>query len=169
MVTDWVGGQVLDVNEHAPEFESTPYRVTVAENSDKGAGVVRVAAHDADRTGGGHGAADLRYAFGLTLSPQAANVFRIDAVTGWITTQVPFFLHPPRSLYLGGVLGNRGPSREQDRKEDPVQGPRQLLPDQSPGPWNTPIRCCGGAGSGVLRDCCLSSACGGPSLWFPRF
>lgn len=33
--------QVLDINEHAPEFESNPYHVSVAENADKGTSVIR--------------------------------------------------------------------------------------------------------------------------------
>jgi protocadherin Fat 1/2/3 len=33
--------QVLDVNEHPPEFESNPYRIVLAENSEKGTSVIR--------------------------------------------------------------------------------------------------------------------------------
>lgn len=33
--------QVLDTNEHPPEFESNPYHVVVAENAEKGTSVVR--------------------------------------------------------------------------------------------------------------------------------
>lgn len=33
--------QVLDVNEHPPEFESNPYRIVIAENAPKGTSVIR--------------------------------------------------------------------------------------------------------------------------------
>lgn len=33
--------QVLDVNEHAPEFESNPYHISVAENAEKGTSIIR--------------------------------------------------------------------------------------------------------------------------------
>ena len=33
--------QVLDVNEHTPEFESNPYHISVAENAEKGTSIIR--------------------------------------------------------------------------------------------------------------------------------
>ncbi len=33
--------QVLDINEHPPEFESNPYHISVAENAEKGTSVIR--------------------------------------------------------------------------------------------------------------------------------
>jgi protocadherin Fat 1/2/3 len=76
--------QVLDSNEHPPEFESNPYQVVVAENSEKGSSVIRVSAMDGDRVTGTYG--DLRYSFGHNMAPELANIFRLDSVTGWITT-----------------------------------------------------------------------------------
>ncbi|XP_046644672.1 fat-like cadherin-related tumor suppressor homolog isoform X5 [Daphnia pulicaria] len=76
--------QVLDSNEHPPEFESNPYQVVVAENSEKGSSVIRVSAMDGDRVTGAYG--DLRYSFGHNMAPELANIFRLDSVTGWITT-----------------------------------------------------------------------------------
>ncbi|XP_045031201.1 fat-like cadherin-related tumor suppressor homolog isoform X3 [Daphnia magna] len=76
--------QVLDTNEHPPEFESNPYQIVVAENAEKGTSVIRVSALDGDRVTGTYG--DLRYSFGHSMAPELANIFRLDSVTGWITT-----------------------------------------------------------------------------------
>ncbi len=43
-----------------------------------------MAASDGDRVTGTYG--DLRYSFGHNMAPELANVFRLDSVTGWITT-----------------------------------------------------------------------------------
>lgn len=79
--------QVLDTNEHQPEFESNPYHVVVAENAEKGTSVIRVLALDGDRVTGTYG--DLRYSFGHNMAAELANIFRLDSVTGWITTLGP--------------------------------------------------------------------------------
>ena len=46
-----------------------------------------VSAFDGDRTSGSNG--DMRYSFGPTMPAELANLFRLDTVTGWITTMGP--------------------------------------------------------------------------------
>ncbi|KAF5307382.1 hypothetical protein FQR65_LT07099 [Abscondita terminalis] len=76
--------QVLDENDHAPHFESSPYVLSLAENTDEGTSILKVIAHDADQTS----SVELRYSFGSD-SGDILNIFSIDAYTGWITTLVP--------------------------------------------------------------------------------
>ena len=33
--------QVLDINEHPPQFESNPYHIDISENADKGTSIIR--------------------------------------------------------------------------------------------------------------------------------
>ncbi|KAJ8667841.1 hypothetical protein QAD02_009504, partial [Eretmocerus hayati] len=74
---------VLDENDHAPEFESNPYSVTVAENIDEGTSILRVIAHDRDLGSNG----EVRYSFGSDIG-ELANVFTVDAYTGWLSNLV---------------------------------------------------------------------------------
>ncbi|XP_017769468.1 PREDICTED: fat-like cadherin-related tumor suppressor homolog isoform X4 [Nicrophorus vespilloides] len=76
--------QVLDENDHAPHFESTPYTLNLAENVNEGTSILKVIAHDEDQGSNG----EVRYSFGSD-SGEAINVFAVDAFTGWITTLVP--------------------------------------------------------------------------------
>jgi protocadherin Fat 1/2/3 len=75
--------QVLDDNDHAPKFESNPYSIAVAENIEEGTSILKVIAHDSDLGSNG----EVRYAFGSDIG-ELANVFTIDAYTGWISTLV---------------------------------------------------------------------------------
>ncbi|XP_053598514.1 fat-like cadherin-related tumor suppressor homolog isoform X2 [Microplitis demolitor] len=76
--------QVLDENDHAPKFESTPYSINLAENIEEGTSILKVIAHDADLGSNG----EVRYSFGSDIG-ELANVFTVDAYTGWISTLVP--------------------------------------------------------------------------------
>lgn len=76
--------QVLDENDHAPHFESSPYILNLAENVDEGTSVLKVIANDEDQGSNG----EVRYSFASD-SGDIVNVFAIDAYTGWITTLVP--------------------------------------------------------------------------------
>ncbi|KAK9754792.1 Cadherin domain [Popillia japonica] len=76
--------QVLDENDHAPHFESNPYIVDLAENTEEGTSILKVTAHDEDQGSNG----EVRYSFGSD-SGEAINVFSVDAYTGWVTTLVP--------------------------------------------------------------------------------
>ncbi|XP_011297771.1 fat-like cadherin-related tumor suppressor homolog isoform X1 [Fopius arisanus] len=75
--------QVLDENDHAPKFESNPYTVTLAENIEEGTSILKVIAHDEDLGNNG----EVRYSFGTDIG-ELANVFTVDAYTGWISTLV---------------------------------------------------------------------------------
>ncbi|XP_065170403.1 fat-like cadherin-related tumor suppressor homolog isoform X3 [Atheta coriaria] len=75
--------QVLDENDHSPQFESNPYILNLAENVVEGTSILKVIAHDKDQGSNG----EVRYSFGSD-SGEAMNVFAIDAFTGWITTLV---------------------------------------------------------------------------------
>lgn len=76
--------QVLDENDNYPSFESTSYVMHVAENIDEGSHILKVIAHDIDKGRNG----ELRYSF-ATDSLEIADVFSIDAHTGWITNLIP--------------------------------------------------------------------------------
>ncbi|KAK0095182.1 hypothetical protein PV326_009029, partial [Microctonus aethiopoides] len=75
--------QVLDENDHAPKFQSSPYSVTLAENIAEGTSILKIIAHDEDLGSNG----EVRYSFGSDIG-ELANVFTIDAYTGWISTLV---------------------------------------------------------------------------------
>ncbi|GLH14886.1 Fat-like cadherin-related tumor suppressor homolog [Gryllus bimaculatus] len=75
--------KVLDENDNMPEFESSPYRLTLAENVGEGTSILKVIAHDRDLGSNG----EVRYSFGSDIG-DLANVFAVDAYTGWITTLV---------------------------------------------------------------------------------
>ncbi|XP_024879658.1 fat-like cadherin-related tumor suppressor homolog isoform X4 [Temnothorax curvispinosus] len=75
--------QVLDENDHAPKFESNPYAISLAENIEEGTSILKVIAHDKDLGSNG----EVRYSFGSDIG-ELANVFTVDAYTGWISTLV---------------------------------------------------------------------------------
>lgn len=75
--------QVLDENDHAPKFESNPYAIGLAENIEEGTSILKVIAHDNDLGSNG----EVRYSFGSDIG-ELANVFTVDAYTGWISTLV---------------------------------------------------------------------------------
>ncbi|XP_053978063.1 fat-like cadherin-related tumor suppressor homolog isoform X1 [Hylaeus volcanicus] len=75
--------QVLDENDHAPKFESNPYSINLAENIEEGTSILKIIAHDDDLGSNG----EVRYSFGSDIG-ELANVFTVDAYTGWISTLV---------------------------------------------------------------------------------
>ncbi|XP_076767085.1 FAT atypical cadherin kugelei isoform X6 [Xylocopa sonorina] len=75
--------QVLDENDHAPKFESNPYGIGLAENIEEGTSILKIIAHDSDLGSNG----EVRYSFGTDIG-ELANVFTVDAYTGWISTLV---------------------------------------------------------------------------------
>ncbi|XP_051157574.1 fat-like cadherin-related tumor suppressor homolog [Leptopilina boulardi] len=75
--------QVLDENDHAPKFESNPYVLNLAENIEEGTTILKIVAHDKDLGSNG----EVRYSFGTDIG-ELANIFTIDAYTGWISTLV---------------------------------------------------------------------------------
>jgi protocadherin Fat 1/2/3 len=75
--------KVLDENDHAPQFESSPYIVYLAENTEEGTSIVKVVAHDEDQGAN----SEVRYSFSHDLGDMM-NIFAIDSHTGWISTLV---------------------------------------------------------------------------------
>ncbi|XP_054721928.1 LOW QUALITY PROTEIN: fat-like cadherin-related tumor suppressor homolog [Uloborus diversus] len=72
---------IMDENDNRPIFESNPYVMTLAENIGKGSSILKVLAKDADVGKN----SEVVYSFGSDVG-NAANIFRLDSVTGWITT-----------------------------------------------------------------------------------
>ncbi|XP_042145867.1 fat-like cadherin-related tumor suppressor homolog isoform X2 [Ixodes scapularis] len=72
---------VNDENDNAPIFDSASYRASVAENAEEGCAVAKLTAHDADRL------QKITYEFYEGNDP-AADIFRVDAITGTVTTLV---------------------------------------------------------------------------------
>lgn len=74
---------VQDENDNSPIFESSRYYLNLAENIEKGSGIMKVIAHDADTGSNG----DIRYSFAEDAG-NILNIFDIDAHTGTIITLV---------------------------------------------------------------------------------
>ncbi|XP_044259253.1 fat-like cadherin-related tumor suppressor homolog isoform X2 [Tribolium madens] len=75
--------KVLDENDHAPQFESSPYIIYLAENTEEGTSILKVVAHDEDQGAN----SEVRYSFSHDLGDMM-NIFAIDSHTGWISTLV---------------------------------------------------------------------------------
>ncbi|XP_062045919.1 protocadherin alpha-6-like [Lepus europaeus] len=74
---------VLDVNDNAPSFQHSEYKVRIFENSDNGTTVIRLNASDPDE--GTNGA--ISYAFNSLVSPLVLARFAIDPNTGEVVIQ----------------------------------------------------------------------------------
>ena len=86
--------EVGDVNDNSPQFSLPDYHVTVDENNDVGASLLRVNATDADV--GDNGAVSYRLAGSRYLS--------IDPVTGDVTAEVRFDHEDVRQRHLTAVV-----------------------------------------------------------------
>nr|XP_033489319.1 protocadherin gamma-C5-like [Epinephelus lanceolatus] len=71
---------VLDINDNAPVFENTLYKVAVKENSANGSFVIATKATDIDEGPNG----EIEYSLGIHTPPSVLSLFHIDAVTGEI-------------------------------------------------------------------------------------
>ncbi|XP_053945491.1 cadherin-89D [Anastrepha ludens] len=71
--------EVLDLNDNVPEFEADFYNISIVENLPTGFSVLQVNAIDRDQ------GENAEFLYQLTEEPEAADAFRIDARTGWIT------------------------------------------------------------------------------------
>lgn len=71
--------EVLDLNDNIPEFEADFYNISIVENLPTGFSVLQVNAIDRDQ------GENAEFLYQLTEEPKAADAFRIDARTGWIT------------------------------------------------------------------------------------
>ena len=74
--------QLLDANDHDPEFVSAEYAVSVTEAVEPHTSIIQVQAVDADFANNG----EVTYRFAEE-SMQMAHLFSIDPHNGWITTQ----------------------------------------------------------------------------------
>uniref|UniRef100_A0A8C3WG02 Protocadherin alpha 1 n=1 Tax=Catagonus wagneri TaxID=51154 RepID=A0A8C3WG02_9CETA len=74
---------VLDVNDNAPEFESTVYRVRLFENAPNGTLVVIVNASDLDEGVN----KDIAYSFSTDTSADTRSKFHLDPVNGYISVK----------------------------------------------------------------------------------
>uniref|UniRef100_A0A8D1PE60 Protocadherin alpha subfamily C, 2 n=1 Tax=Sus scrofa TaxID=9823 RepID=A0A8D1PE60_PIG len=74
---------VLDVNDNAPEFESTVYRVRLFENAPNGTLVVIVNASDLDEGVN----KDIVYSFNTDTSADTRSKFHLDPVNGYISVK----------------------------------------------------------------------------------
>ncbi|KAG8186896.1 hypothetical protein JTE90_023783 [Oedothorax gibbosus] len=74
---------VVDANDNDPEFESSVYSVSIAENIEAGATILKVAASDKDASDNGL----LSYHFG-TDADNIGNIFQLDSITGRLSTLV---------------------------------------------------------------------------------
>ncbi|KAF8791564.1 Fat-like cadherin-related tumor suppressor [Argiope bruennichi] len=72
---------IMDENDNRPIFDSNPYVMSLAENIGKGTSILKVVAKDADSGSN----SEIVYSFGADVG-NAANVFRLDPSTGWIST-----------------------------------------------------------------------------------
>uniref|UniRef100_A0ABI8ACM8 Cadherin domain-containing protein n=1 Tax=Felis catus TaxID=9685 RepID=A0ABI8ACM8_FELCA len=74
---------ILDVNDNAPEFERTVYKVSLFENAPNGTLAVTVNASDLDEGVN----KDIVYSFNTDMSSDALSKFHLDPVNGYITVQ----------------------------------------------------------------------------------
>ncbi|XP_045346989.1 protocadherin alpha-3 isoform X9 [Leopardus geoffroyi] len=74
---------ILDVNDNAPEFERTVYKVSLFENAPNGTLAVTVNASDLDEGVN----KDILYSFNTDMSSDALSKFHLDPVNGYITVK----------------------------------------------------------------------------------
>ncbi|GFQ74088.1 fat-like cadherin-related tumor suppressor homolog [Trichonephila clavata] len=74
---------VVDTNDNDPVFDSDVYSVSVAENIEPGATILKVVATDADTSNDGF----LSYHFGPD-ADNVVNIFQLDPISGWISTMI---------------------------------------------------------------------------------
>ncbi|XP_019279976.2 protocadherin alpha-3 isoform X7 [Panthera pardus] len=74
---------ILDVNDNAPEFERTVYKVSLFENAPNGTLAVTVNASDLDEGVN----KDIVYSFNTDMSSDALSKFHLDPVNGYITVK----------------------------------------------------------------------------------
>lgn len=71
---------VVDANDNDPEFESSVYSVSIAENIEPSATILKVVATDKDSS-------KLSYHFGPD-ADNIGNIFQLDPVNGWLSTLI---------------------------------------------------------------------------------
>uniref|UniRef100_H3BE22 Cadherin EGF LAG seven-pass G-type receptor 3 n=1 Tax=Latimeria chalumnae TaxID=7897 RepID=H3BE22_LATCH len=99
--TGMVSIQVVDVNDNAPIFVSTPFQVTVLENAPLGHSVIHIQAVDADS------GENSRMEYKLTdTSPDTP--FVINSASGWITVSAPLDRESVEHYFFGVEARDHG-------------------------------------------------------------
>ncbi|XP_036288227.1 cadherin EGF LAG seven-pass G-type receptor 3 isoform X1 [Pipistrellus kuhlii] len=93
--------QVVDVNDHAPIFVSTPFQVSVLENAPLGHSVIHIQAVDAD-----HGE-NARLEYSLTgVAPDTP--FVVNSATGWVSVSGPLDRESVEHYFFGVEARDHG-------------------------------------------------------------
>uniref|UniRef100_A0A672V4S3 Cadherin EGF LAG seven-pass G-type receptor 3 n=1 Tax=Strigops habroptila TaxID=2489341 RepID=A0A672V4S3_STRHB len=93
--------QVVDINDHAPIFVSTPFQISVLENAPLGHSVIHIQAVDADY------GENSRLEYKLTgVSPDTP--FVVNSATGWITVSGPLDRESVEHYFFGVEARDHG-------------------------------------------------------------
>ncbi|XP_041446777.1 cadherin EGF LAG seven-pass G-type receptor 3-like isoform X1 [Xenopus laevis] len=99
--TGTISIQVVDINDHAPMFVSTPFQVSVLENAPLGHSILHIQAIDADY------GENARVEYKLTgVKPETP--FVINSATGWITVSGPLDREQVEQYVLGVEARDHG-------------------------------------------------------------
>ncbi|NXD30382.1 PCDGM protein, partial [Spelaeornis formosus] len=134
--------QVLDVNDNAPTFDHTTYKVKVPENTPVGAVLLRVNASDPDEGPNG----ETQYSFGVHTSDAVRRLFTLDPRSGEVRVRGALDFEESRfyEIYVrahdGGVPEMEGNCVLQVQVEDANDNPPEVLLTSllNPVPEDTP-------------------------------
>ncbi|KAM4892460.1 protocadherin gamma-C5-like isoform 3-T3 [Sylvia borin] len=134
--------QVLDVNDNAPIFDRTTYKVKVPENTPVGAVLLRVNASDPDEGPNG----ETQYSFGVHTSDSVRRLFTLDPRSGEVRVSGALDFEESRfyEIYVrahdGGVPELEGNCVLQVQVEDANDNPPEVLLTSllNPVPEDTP-------------------------------
>ncbi|KAK2529500.1 Celsr3 [Columba guinea] len=93
--------QVVDINDHAPIFVSTPFQISVLENAPLGHSVIHIQAVDADY------GENSRLEYKLT-GISADTPFVVNSATGWITVSGPLDRESVEHYFFGVEARDHG-------------------------------------------------------------
>lgn len=93
--------QVVDINDHAPIFVSTPFQISVLENAPLGHSVIHIQAVDADY------GENSRLEYKLT-GVSADTPFVVNSATGWITVSGPLDRESVEHYFFGVEARDHG-------------------------------------------------------------
>ncbi|XP_019392556.1 PREDICTED: cadherin EGF LAG seven-pass G-type receptor 3, partial [Crocodylus porosus] len=99
--TGMVSIQVVDINDHAPIFVSTPFQISVLENAPLGHSVIHIQAVDADY------GENSRLEYKLT-GVSANTPFVVNSATGWITVSGPLDRESVEHYFFGVEARDHG-------------------------------------------------------------
>ncbi|NXA08242.1 PCDGM protein, partial [Sapayoa aenigma] len=101
---------VLDVNDNAPTFDRTTYKVQIPENTPVGAVLLRVNASDPDEGPNG----EMQYSFGVHTSDSVRRLFALDPRTGEVRVSgaLDFEESPFYEIYVRAHDGGGSPAME---------------------------------------------------------